>query len=112
VGEPLLNDVSDQILRMSSGLGGGIGGTEQELCGAFSSGVLLIGALHGRTTPEEDDSYCAQLIVDYREHFIKKFKTTQCQVIRDQGYGAGGQWSCSDLVEWAATILMETLVRK
>ena len=52
VGEHLLGPLDDQVLRMSSGLGGGLGSTQQELCGALSGGVLIIGALYGRTRPD------------------------------------------------------------
>jgi C_GCAxxG_C_C family probable redox protein len=110
VGEAFLDEVGDQTLRMTSGLGGGIGSTLLEPCGAFTSGVLLIGALHGRTSSKEDDSHCTQLTVEYRDRFIHQFGTTQCQAIRSQGYGAGDRWPCSALVEWAAHVLVETLL--
>ena len=49
VGEHWLGQVDDRVRRMVTGLGGGVGGTQQEMCGALSGGVLLIGALYGRT---------------------------------------------------------------
>ncbi len=55
---------------MATGLAGGVGGTHQELCGALSAGVLLIGALYGRLTPDEDDGPCYDLASRYRERFI------------------------------------------
>ena len=109
VGEHLMGKVDEQILRMMTAMGGGVGLTRQELCGALSGGVLIIGAIHGRTSPEEDDSLCAQLAAEYRQKFLQAFGTTKCQEIRDSGYGSDGRWPCSELVERAASILLEVL---
>jgi hypothetical protein len=86
-----------------------VGLTLQELCGALSSGVLLIGSLHGRTTSDEDDSKCAQIVSLYRQKFLDKFGSTRCQEIRASGYGSDGKWPCSELVEQAAGILLQTI---
>lgn len=109
VGEHLLGEVDNRTLRMVTGMGGGVGLTFQELCGALSSGVLLIGAIHGRTSSEADDSGCAQLAAKYRENFLQAFGSTRCKEIRDSGYGSDGKWPCSELVERAASILLDTL---
>jgi C_GCAxxG_C_C family probable redox protein len=94
---------------MATGLGGGVGVTLQELCGALSGGVLLIGALYGRTAPDEDDSLCSQLVAQYRKNFLQVFGSTRCHEILDSGYGLDGKWPCSELVERAAGILLEVL---
>jgi C_GCAxxG_C_C family probable redox protein len=109
VGEYLLGSIDDQTCRMATGLGGGVGGTRQELCGALSGGVLLIGALHGRTRPDEDDGWCMTLVSRYRERFAQELGTTHCGDLRATGYGSDGKWSCSVLVERAACVLLETL---
>lgn len=110
VGEHLMGVVDERVLRMMTGMAGGVGLTLQELCGALSGGVLLIGAMHGRTLPGEDDSTCAQLAAEYREKFIRSFGATKCQEICESGYGPNSQWSCSELVERAACILLEVLI--
>jgi C_GCAxxG_C_C family probable redox protein len=109
VGEYLLGEVDDQVLRMTTAMGGGVGLTEQELCGALSGGVLLIGAIHGRSSLDQDDSKCARLAAEYRQRFLQTFGTTICREIRNTGYGSGGKWHCSELVERAASILLEVL---
>jgi C_GCAxxG_C_C family probable redox protein len=109
VGEHLLGKVDDQTIRMTTAMGGGVGLTLQELCGALSSGVLLVGALHGRTTSEEDDGKCAEIAALYRQKFLEEFGSTRCQEIRASGYGSDGKWPCSELVERAAGILLQTL---
>ena len=109
VGEHLWGEVDDRILRMTSGLAGGVGCTGQELCGALSGGVLLIGALHGRTRPDEDDGYCQELTFFYQDRFAEEFGETRCDDLLASGYGSDGKWPCSLLIERATRILLEML---
>jgi C_GCAxxG_C_C family probable redox protein len=94
---------------LSSGLAGGVGGTRQELCGALSGGVLIIGALCGRVRPDADDSDCQELAAAYRERLVQALGATRCADLRASGYGSDGQWPCSALVERAVAILLELL---
>jgi C_GCAxxG_C_C family probable redox protein len=109
VGEHLWGHVDDQVLRMTSGLAGGVGGSQQELCGALSGGALIIGALYGRTHSDEDDSECSRLVCVYRDRFVQRFGTGRCFDLRESGYGSDGQWPCGTLVERATHILLEIL---
>jgi C_GCAxxG_C_C family probable redox protein len=109
VGEQLWGEVHPQVLRMSSGLAGGLGCGHQELCGALSGGAVIIGALYGRTSPEEDDAECNRRVSEYRARFLHEFGTTCCQELRDSGYGSEGQWPCSVLVDGATRILWHVL---
>lgn len=110
VGEQLWGEVDDRLRRISSGLAGGLGCGQQELCGALSGGALIIGALYGRTSADEDDAECNQRVTDYRDRFLQLFGTTCCQELRDSGYGSDGRWPCSVLVEGATRILCQVLV--
>lgn len=109
VGGQLWGDVDDRLLRISSGLAGGLGCGRQELCGALSGGALIIGALYGRTSPDQDDGKCNRRVSDYRERFLQQFGTTCCQELGDNGYGSEGQWPCSVLVEGATRLLGQVL---
>ena len=109
VGEQLWGEVDDRTRRMTSGLAGGVGCSNEELCGALSGGALLIGAQYGRTSPEEDDEACNQRICRYRERFVQEFGTSRCFDIRASGYGSEGQWPCSVLVERATRILWDVI---
>lgn len=109
VGEYLLGEVDDQTLRMTTALSGGVGLTQKELCGALSSGTLLIGALHGRSAPDVDDSKCAQVVSSFRQKFLQEFDSTLCQEIRATGYGEEGKKPCSEVVERTAMVLFDTL---
>ena len=61
VGERLWSVVDDRLRRMTTGLAGGVGCSEEELCGALSGGTLIIGSLHGRTSPDANDDECQRL---------------------------------------------------
>ena len=102
VGEYLLGQVDDSLLRMATAMAGGVGCTNQEMCGALSSGALLIGAIHGRTRANEDDRQCQKLVTEYRQRFTSELGATLCCTLRANGYGTDGKPSCSALVERAA----------
>ena len=75
----------------------------------FIFGTLIIGALYGRTRPDEDDDECGRLVCVFRDRFIEAFGYTPCFKLRENGYGSDGQWPCSTLVERSARILLEVL---
>ena len=109
VGEFSWGRVEKEIQRMTSGLGGGVGGSQEELCGALSGGVLVIGGRYGRVDPGDDDEECYRRVCAYRDRFRQAFGTTRCADIRATGYGSDGIWPCSFLVEQAARILLDVL---
>lgn len=103
VGEHLLGTVDEQTMRMTTGFSGGIGSTHGELCGALSAGVMLIGALHGRTRTGVDDRVCLELSARYRNGFVQEFGSSTCQALRDR-YA-----NCPWLVEKASRILLDII---
>jgi C_GCAxxG_C_C family probable redox protein len=95
---------------MATGFSGGLGDTREELCGALSGGVMVIGAVHGRTSAEEDDEVAIELSARYRQQFLETFGYTQCSALREKVVDApGGPSSCGELVEQAAKILIAVL---
>jgi C_GCAxxG_C_C family probable redox protein len=109
VGEHVLGSLDPRVVRMTTGLAGGVGGTHEEMCGTLSAGVLVISALYGRSGPKEDDEPAYQLAARYRELFGKEFGTTCCGPLRDQVHAPGGWGSCSFVAERAALILLDVL---
>jgi C_GCAxxG_C_C family probable redox protein len=108
VGEHVLEDLSSECARMATGFAGGVGDTQQEMCGALSGGVLVIGGLLGRTELHESDRPTLDLATRYRRHFLTKFGDTQCAKLREKVvYAPDGLGSCAALVERAAMILLE-----
>jgi len=110
VSEVLWGEVNEPMVRMSTGLGGGIGGSYEESCGALTAGVMLIGARYGRVRAGEDDAPCYTLAARYRERFVRELGAGRCSDLRGpDGYGSQGKEPCSVLVSRAATILLEII---
>ena len=109
VGEHVLGDLGSRCARMATGLSGGVGNTQQEMCGALSGGVLVISGLLGRESLDEDDQPALVLAARYRERFLAELGDTQCGRLREMLYAPGGLGSCALLVERAVTILLELL---
>jgi C_GCAxxG_C_C family probable redox protein len=67
-------------LRISCGLGGGMG-RKQEICGAVSGAVLLIGCKHGKTSAEDtvstDITY--KLVREFSDRFAAKHGNIICK---------------------------------
>jgi len=109
VGEHVLGDVARRNLRMATGLAGGVGNTHQEICGALSGGILVIGGVAGRDGLRDDDGPALGLATRYRERFLSAFSNTQCSKLREMIHSPGGLGTCAVLVERAARILLELL---
>lgn len=109
VGEHVLGHLEPQSIRMANAFGGGVGGTRQELCGAFSGGVMVIGGLYGRTDSSQDDQRSCDLAKQYREAFLAEFGHTQCEPICEKFQKPDGSHGCDQVVERAARILLGIL---
>ncbi len=119
VGEQVMDDLEtwhgevDALVRVATGFSGGLGDTRQELCGALSGGVMIIGALFGRGSLEEDDQPAVDLAARYRERFLETFGYTRCDDLREQVVDPpGGLGSCGELVKRATTVLIALLEEK
>jgi C_GCAxxG_C_C family probable redox protein len=98
------------MVRLATGLGGGVAGTCDELCGALSGGILVIGALYGRDRPGGDDTRAYEFTSRYRDRFRDAFGATQCALLRRTVVkGSGGLGSCGPLVEQSARLLLHIL---
>jgi C_GCAxxG_C_C family probable redox protein len=109
VGEYKLGSVDNQAIRLSTALAGGIGCCFQETCGGLTGGTMLIGALYGRTRPDENDDFCQKLAARYQAEFNRELGATRCADLKASGFGEGGKWPCSVLIERAAGILFDLL---
>ena len=107
VGEHILGELEPQAVRMTTGLAGGVGSSHQEMCGALSGGVLVIGGLLGRENLAQDDKRALSLVRRYRDNFLRAFGETQCEKLRERIQTPGGLGSCAALVERAAAVLLE-----
>ncbi|MDH7486157.1 MAG: C-GCAxxG-C-C family protein [Anaerolineae bacterium] len=108
-GHVLGEETARRDVRLATGLAGGVGGSKQEMCGALSGGVMVIGGLCGRNSPAEDAQSAYELAARYRERFLAEFGSTRCQDVYEQMHAPGGLGSCSFVAERAARILLDIL---
>lgn len=97
---------------MAAGLGGGVGGSQQEMCGAFSGGVLLIGRLFGPSDlkgGEADNQLAGDLAAQYRERFLERFGAIRCAPLRQRIEAGDWLTGCDALAERATETLLMLL---
>ncbi len=107
VGEQLLGPLDQHTRRMACALGGGLGGSHQEACGALTGGALVLGVLYARTSPDQEDTELYRRVSAFRDQFLAEFGFTRCDDLQASGYGPDGTRPCSALVERAAQILLD-----
>lgn len=109
MGERTLGPLTDRERQMATGFAGGLGMSLTGSCGAFSAGVMVLGAHFGRTSPKADDTRCQEAVAAFRKEFRTRFETVNCGELREEKYGSGGREPCSVLVERASRLLLEIL---
>jgi C_GCAxxG_C_C family probable redox protein len=102
--ETISGKAHPEAIRAASGFGGGIAGSTQELCGAFTGGVIALGVLAGRENPGDDLKDCGALTGQYKSLFLSQFGSLKCMDILD-GFGGESPLSCVKLTAEASVIL-------
>jgi len=68
-----------EATRAASVFGGGIGGSTEELCGAFTGGVIALGYLLGRDAPGDNMRDAGVLVKEFKTRFQTQFGTLKCR---------------------------------
>jgi C_GCAxxG_C_C family probable redox protein len=109
VGEHLMDGLPAECIRMANGFGGGVGGSHEDMCGALSGAIMVIGGLHGRNSVEQDDQEAQALCAQYRRSFMHEFGVTCCGPLRERVKGPNGPGTCAVVVERAAFLLLDLM---
>lgn len=73
-------DIPPQVVALLTGLGGGVGGMREGICGAVSGGVAAIGLVHGRPNPPDGNRQRPYEVTrDFVCQFRTAFGTTVCR---------------------------------
>ncbi len=100
--------LSDDALRMASGLGGGIGGAGC-VCGALNGAELILGVIAGRTeVAEKSKSEIYTLTKEFHTRFMEHFGSSCCRVLK----GPELKVSCDSLVEETAGLVVAYIKEK
>ncbi len=100
------------ITKFASGFGGGIGGSHCEICGALTGGIIALGWMFGRKDPGDDKQKAYSSSAEFRNRFLKKFNSTNCQRILDMMEKQELKLDCKKLTAETAGILYEILQKK
>ncbi len=93
----LLPGKSFDFCKAASGFCGGIGGCKQDVCGALSGGIIVLGSIYGRQKEGNDISKLVSLSAELRQLFIEEFKTTVCKDVIVNLENMEGYNGCKDL---------------
>lgn len=100
--------LSDDAIRMSSGLGGGLGGSGC-VCGALNGACLILGVVAGRSdVSEKSKPEIYKHIREFQECFTKEFGSTCCRVLK----GPEIKVSCNDLIYKTTGMLTDFIAEK
>lgn len=105
VGELFSEELPADVLRCSSGFCGGVGGSSEELCGAFTGGVIVVSYFLGREDPGDTLRDCGVLIKEFRKRFLQKFGSLQCKTILKGFNERGKNFGCLTLTGEASVML-------
>src|SRR5574337_2076376 len=100
------------VPRVASGFGGGIGGSQGDVCGALTGGIVVLGWLFGRSEPSADKSEVFALAAEFRDQFAKRVGSTNCKTILDMLGPQENKMRCKQLTAEAAGILADILTRR
>ncbi len=100
------------LVKAASGLGGGIVGSTEELCGAFTGGVLALSALLGRDAPGDELRDLAISVLEFKEKFAEQFGSLNCGTLLDGFRDQEGQLGCARMTAGAAVMAAEILAAR
>lgn len=100
--------LSDDILRISTGFRGG-GGGFGDRCGALNSGAMIISYLYGRTKPTEDNTCASELTKLLHQRFVDELGATRCSLMLPFYSKQTPDKSCSIVYDAGAKIVIKLL---
>lgn len=97
-------------VKVATAMGGGIGGAKS-LCGALNGGVIVIGAIFGRNTPNEKIDKIYPIAKAFHDKFRETFATTLCfEITKDiEWKSAAHKEHCSKVAAKTAETLAEII---
>jgi C_GCAxxG_C_C family probable redox protein len=70
--------------KVATAFGGGVGRSKKGLCGALSGGLIALGYLRGRSTPEESWEEIAVTADELRARFTEEYGCSRCGVVLER----------------------------
>jgi C_GCAxxG_C_C family probable redox protein len=105
----------ESALKISNGFGGGIA-RRQEICGAVSGAIMLIGMKYGKSDSQDQAAYekAYRLINQLCDRFIDKHRSIHCHELLGCDLAAAGQkglftTSCRKYVQDCAEMIEDLM---
>lgn len=103
-------ELTDTTLRMTMVLHGGMGDSMGSHCGALTAGMLMIGALYGRTDLNGDARLAPAIARRYWQRFLDEWGTSHCTTLRSNPELTGdAPTRCGCLIVRSVRILQDVL---
>lgn len=110
--EYIAPDLNRDMVRLVTPLGGGLGHAGCT-CGSLSGGVIIIGAVKGRTSPADSRGDSYDLAAEYHKRFREEFGTTCCRALnRYEEKDPERKKLCLKIIGNSAGVLMRMLQEK
>ncbi len=95
--------------RAASALGGGVGRTHRDICGALSGAFLAVGLVLGRDEPGADWGEAARVAAELRGRFLERHPGTSCHELLASFGPQENMSRCKRLSGEVAAMLAELL---
>ena len=110
-----LNLPEDQVIRMTSGFGGGIA-KHGHVCGAVSGAIIVLGMKYADGgTPDEANAAAYSMVNKFLEEFEKKNSSIMCKDLIDgldlNDPGDRAEWKSRNLHDVTCLPVVESAVR-
>lgn len=109
VAEEIGLDNPRDMARAAAAFGGGIGKSHEELCGALSGALIVLGFAEGRREPSCCWQDMADRATELRTRFRELHGCTQCKELLDIFGEQVAMKKCRELTAQAASILADML---
>ena len=107
--EAFTEERPNDIPRVASAFGGGIGGSHDAVCGALSGGVIAIGYLLGRVQPTENIEEAKSIAAEFQQQFVNSYGTSNCGELLNNFEPQNNHQKCQDMVGKMAKLLARIL---
>jgi C_GCAxxG_C_C family probable redox protein len=100
---------SNAIPKIGSGFCGGIGKTDEDICGTVVGGVMALGYLFGRMNKDEDNTTACEYAAEFRKRFLAKYGTTNCGELVKKFESQDNEDDCRKMTADAAGMIADML---
>jgi len=101
--------ISQDIPKVATAFGGGVGRTHQDICGALTGGVIALGCLFGRSESGADWTDAYELAAELRRRLVLEHGTTNCGALLATFGPQENMIRCKRLSGEVASMLVEIL---